>query len=44
MKLYNTLTKRIEDFIPADPNQVKMYTCGPTVYQCPYWESSNLYF
>ena len=32
MKLYNTLTKRIEDFIPVDPNQVKMYTCGPTVY------------
>jgi cysteinyl-tRNA synthetase len=32
MKLYNTLTKRIEDFIPYDPNEIKMYTCGPTVY------------
>jgi cysteinyl-tRNA synthetase len=32
MKLYNTLTKRIEEFIPYDPNEIKMYTCGPTVY------------
>ena len=32
MKLYNTLTRKIEDFIPNDGNNVKMYTCGPTVY------------
>ena len=32
MKLYNTLTKKIEDFIPNEENKVKMYTCGPTVY------------
>ncbi len=32
MKLYNTLTKKIEDFVPADPNNVKMFACGPTVY------------
>jgi len=32
MKLYNTLTRTIEDFIPIDENLVKMYTCGPTVY------------
>ncbi|MDD2391914.1 MAG: cysteine--tRNA ligase, partial [Bacilli bacterium] len=32
MKLYNTLTKKIEDFIPNNGNEVKMYTCGPTVY------------
>ncbi len=32
MKLYNTLTKRVEDFIPWDGKNVKMYTCGPTVY------------
>ncbi len=32
MKLYNTLTRQIEEFIPHDPNEVKMYTCGPTVY------------
>lgn len=32
MYLYNTLTKKIEKFIPWDKNNVKMYTCGPTVY------------
>lgn len=32
MKLYNTLTKKIEEFIPYDPTLIKMYTCGPTVY------------
>ena len=32
MKIYNTLTKKIEDFIPNDGMNVKMYTCGPTVY------------
>ncbi len=32
MKLYNTATRQREDFIPNDPNLVKMYTCGPTVY------------
>ncbi len=32
MKLYNTLTKKIEDFIPHKEGEVKIYTCGPTVY------------
>ena len=32
MKLYNTLSRTIEDFIPIDKNLVKIYTCGPTVY------------
>ncbi len=32
MQIYNTLTKKIEEFIPNDSNNVKMYTCGPTVY------------
>ena len=32
MHIYNTLTKKIEKFIPYDPNMVTMYTCGPTVY------------
>ena len=32
MKLYNTLTKTIEEFVPHDGNIVNMYTCGPTVY------------
>ena len=32
MKIYNTLTKKIEQFIPNEDGVVKMYTCGPTVY------------
>ena len=32
MKLYNTLTHKIEDLITYTPEVVKMYTCGPTVY------------
>ncbi|MDR0955686.1 MAG: class I tRNA ligase family protein, partial [Candidatus Nomurabacteria bacterium] len=32
MKLYNTLTKKIQEFQPIQPGRVKMYSCGPTVY------------
>lgn len=32
MKLYNTLTRKKEEFIPIIPGEVKMYVCGPTVY------------
>jgi len=32
MKLYNSLTRKREDFVPNHPEIVKMYTCGPTVY------------
>ena len=32
MKLYNTLTRKIEEFIPHEEGKVKLYTCGPTVY------------
>ena len=32
MKLYNTLTRKIEDFVPWEDKVVRMYTCGPTVY------------
>ena len=32
MKLYNTATRTREDFVPNNPDLVKMYTCGPTVY------------
>jgi cysteinyl-tRNA synthetase len=32
MQIYNTLTKRKEEFIPIDPSIVKIYMCGPTVY------------
>lgn len=32
MKLYNTLSRNIEEFKPIDAERVKVYTCGPTVY------------
>lgn len=32
MRLYNTLTRRKEEFRPIDEKEVKMYSCGPTVY------------
>ena len=32
MKLYNTLTKQKEEFVPLEEGKVKMYVCGPTVY------------
>jgi cysteinyl-tRNA synthetase len=31
-RLYNTLSRRLIDFTPADPTRVLFYTCGPTVY------------
>ena len=32
LKLHNTLTRRIEEFVPQDPRRITMYLCGPTVY------------
>ena len=32
MKIFNTLTGRKEEFVPLEPGKVKMYVCGPTVY------------
>ena len=32
MKIYNTLTKTVEEFVPHEDGKVNMYTCGPTVY------------
>lgn len=32
MKIFNTLSRSKEEFVPVDPNEVKIYACGPTVY------------
>ena len=32
MKIYNTLTRQKEEFVPIEPGKVKIYACGPTVY------------
>ncbi len=36
MKLYNTLTRKIDEFVPLESGLVKMYCCGPTVYSYPH--------
>ncbi len=36
MNLYNTLSRSLEEFIPIDPNNVRIYSCGPTVYGAPH--------
>lgn len=36
MKLFNTLSRKLETFKPFNPEQVKIYTCGPTVYSQPH--------
>ena len=32
MKIYNTLTQRLEELTPIEPGRIRLYTCGPTVY------------
>lgn len=32
MKIYNSLTRKKEEFVPLEPGKIKMYVCGPTVY------------
>ena len=32
MKIYNTLTRTKEELVPIDKNEIKIYACGPTVY------------
>lgn len=34
--LYNSLTNQLEQFVPIDANNVRMYACGPTVYDTPH--------
>ncbi|MCX8029799.1 MAG: cysteine--tRNA ligase [Brevinematales bacterium] len=36
LRLYNTLSEQVEEFIPIEKNRVKMYFCGPTVYDYPH--------
>ena len=39
MKIFNTLSRRKEEFVPIEPGKVKMYVCGPTVYNFDsYWK------
>lgn len=43
IKLYNTLTRKVEAFNPFNPELVKIYTCGPTVYSEPHVGNFSAY-
>ena len=36
LKIYNSLTKKKENFIPINKDKIGMYVCGPTVYDFPH--------
>ena len=36
MKLYNTKTRQLDELVPLDPSNIRIYTCGPTVYNVPH--------
>ncbi len=44
MKLYNTRSRSLEEFFPIDPNNVRIYSCGPTVYGEPHIGNMRKYF
>jgi cysteinyl-tRNA synthetase len=42
LRLHNTLSGRVEELVPIEPGRVRLYTCGPTVYDYPHignWRS-----
>lgn len=43
MKLYNTLTRKKEEFIPINPGFIGIYVCGPTVYSDPHLGHAKSY-
>ena len=43
MKIHNTYTNSIEEFIPIEEKKVKMYVCGPTVYDYPHLGHARCY-
>ena len=44
MKIYNTLSKKKEEFVPITPGEVKMYVCGPTVYNLIHIKCLRLWY
>lgn len=43
LQLYNTLTRQLEPFQPIEPGKIKMYVCGPTVYDVPHLGHARCY-
>ena len=43
MKIFNTISKQLEEFTPIEPDKVKMYVCGPTVYDVAHLGHARCY-
>ena len=43
LKLFNSLTRQLEDFQPVHPGEARVYTCGPTVYNYPHIGNMRAY-
>ncbi|HNW66513.1 MAG TPA: cysteine--tRNA ligase, partial [Aliarcobacter cryaerophilus] len=43
LKVYNTISREKEDFVPLNGNNVGMYVCGPTVYGLPHLGHAKSY-
>lgn len=43
MKIYDTQSQEIKEFTPVEPNKVKIYVCGPTVYDLPHLGHARCY-
>jgi cysteinyl-tRNA synthetase len=43
LRLFNSLTRQIEPFVPVHPGEVRVYTCGPTVYNYPHIGNMRAY-
>ncbi|MDD3012719.1 MAG: cysteine--tRNA ligase [Candidatus Gastranaerophilales bacterium] len=43
MKIYDTLSQELKDFVPIEDNKVRMYVCGPTVYDYPHLGHARCY-
>ena len=43
LRIYNTLGRSVEPFSPLQPGQVRMYVCGPTVYNYPHIGNMRAY-
>ncbi len=43
LRLFNSLTRQIEPFVPVHPGEARVYTCGPTVYNYPHIGNMRAY-
>ena len=43
LKLFNSLTRQLETFVPVHPGEARVYTCGPTVYNYPHIGNMRAY-